>query len=468
METETLTCEESVPPSTSAEENTAVADTLRDQFDRVVVVNLKRRPDRLASFRRQLQENGWPFADPEVFVAIDGDKVPAPLGWMAGGGAWGCMQSHRQILERALLDGIRALLVLEDDACVRSDFRDKAAEFFKNVPADWEGLMLGGQHYNNHPIPVGPGVVRCRNTQRTHAYAVRGRFMRDLYQKWCSSSGHCDHVLGPFAAHFKVYAPDPFLFGQAQGRSDISGSLNPRKFWVPPSGDMPVILLKAPREVVRQLRAHGFHTGYNRDRATDLDVGLVEIFAQPLPPQKLVDKLRNWIDMIQWEVASADGLICTVWHPKVSAELLRQASKSQVIEISADDVASALRQCPALTERGSSGECRGHALLLLKAPRSVVAELRAYGFHTGYWRDPVTDIDNGLRQLMDDERNQKEALSDWIEMIQSEADMIARGVATLWHPRLTAESVRAATDRPVIEITADTAAAVLEQWRASE
>ena len=145
-----------------------------------------------------------------MFEAIDGNKVPVPIGWGAGGGAWGCMQSHRQILERAVMDDVRALLVLEDDACFRTTFRDDAMRFLSSVPPDWDGLMLGGQHINCNPVAVLPGIVRCVNCQRTHAYAVRGRYLRDLYQKWCSSSGHCDHVMGPFQVNYNVYAPSRF------------------------------------------------------------------------------------------------------------------------------------------------------------------------------------------------------------------------------------------------------------------
>ena len=54
-------------------------------FDRVVVINLKRRPDRLRNILAELKERSWPFIHPEVFNAVDGNKVPVPKDWQDGG-----------------------------------------------------------------------------------------------------------------------------------------------------------------------------------------------------------------------------------------------------------------------------------------------------------------------------------------------------------------------------------------------
>ena len=151
---------------------------------------------------------------------------------------------------------------------MRPSFAADVERFLVEVPDNWDQLMLGGQHINSIPQRVSKHVVKCVNCQRTHAYAVRGEYMRQLYQKWISCAGHCDHIMGPMQAHFNVYAPEPFLIGQDASKSDISGSLNPRKFWKPPTGDEPVVLLQAPKAVVAKLRSFGFHTGYNRETIT--------------------------------------------------------------------------------------------------------------------------------------------------------------------------------------------------------
>jgi len=195
--------------------------SLLDTFDRVVVINLARRRERFARFTRRFQ--AWPFKPPQRFEAIDGLQVQIPDYWKNGPGAWGCMLSHQAVVDSAIADGVSSLLVLEDDAYPVPDFTPLAADFLAKVPKDWDCLMFGTEHLFP-PIVVGPGVVRCVGSIRTHAYAVRGRMLPVLREFWKHhKTQHCDMGLALTMRYVKAYAPNPLLIGQDAGESDITG-----------------------------------------------------------------------------------------------------------------------------------------------------------------------------------------------------------------------------------------------------
>jgi hypothetical protein len=453
------------------------ASDLRNYFTRVVVVNLKRRPDRLAEFRHQLEEAHWPFRDPDIFEAIDGSLVPVPQSWTDGGGAYGCMQSHRQILERAIQDDIESILVLEDDLVLAPDFADKVKQFLQEVPDDWDQLMLGGQHYGSAPERTDNSrIMRCTNCQRTHAYAIRGRFLRDLYQRWMETrSGHCDHVMGPLQRNYRVYAPEPFLCGQGQGKSDIRGSLDPVRFWSTTGGSVgpavPTILLHAPVEILPALRRCGFHTGYYRDLETDIDEGLKNIFAARKESWPL--RLRAWLKTIRDEAASGEGLIPTVWHPKATAELMAEVESQPCVEVSGQTVAEVLAKLPVEIRQRLrySNPPLPPFVVLLEAPKAVVAALRPNGWHTGYSRDAQTDVDTGLHWLlMQDFDHAKRVLElrKWYRCVQAEADTIRGGVVAVWHELATVELVAEASGGQVVKIAATSAQEAREALQAAQ
>jgi len=92
-------------------------------FDRVVVINLKARTDRLAEMREQLQEIGLRLDSPgvQVFEAIRPDSAAG----FESVGAHGCFMSHLAVLRQAAQAGVGSLLILEDDLNFCDRFQEK-------------------------------------------------------------------------------------------------------------------------------------------------------------------------------------------------------------------------------------------------------------------------------------------------------------------------------------------------------
>ena len=207
---------------------------LTDVFERVYVINLPRRKERLESFFQKIPAD-WPFRFPEQYVAIDGGLVPSPAWWDGGGGAWGCYKAHLRILEDCLSNEINSVLILEDDAVVVEGFAEKVQEFWKHLPEDWEMVYLGGQHIQENqglPRKVNDWVYKPFNINRCHCYGFRGRRMLEKAYKHLNNVfdwkalKHVDHYLGELHKQMQTgfYAPKEWLVAQSEGKSDICGA----------------------------------------------------------------------------------------------------------------------------------------------------------------------------------------------------------------------------------------------------
>lgn len=196
------------------------------RVDEAHVISLPERRARLLRFYSGLPA-GWPFPPPRPHRGV---REEAPPWFRSSDGAWGCRQAHLQILQSAWDRGIEATLVLEDDAVAADHFTAAWQQLNARVPANWDMLMLGGQHIE---IPAGTGqIVRCVNTRRTHAYVIRLKAIPHLIRIWSAARRHIDHSLIDFQTSSWVYAPRQFLFGQDAGYSDISHRQNPHiRFW---------------------------------------------------------------------------------------------------------------------------------------------------------------------------------------------------------------------------------------------
>lgn len=206
------------------------------RFDRAVVISLERRADRLAAFQVRLAA-AWPGQAVEVFRAVDGEREAVPEAWHGTAGAWGCARSHERVVEQAMADGADRLLVFEDDATFAAGFAERLAGL--RIPATCQQLYLGGEHLLP-PEPGPAGLVRGRNVNRCHAYAIIGRPALETIRghlRWDPASWtaahNVDHQLGILheTGRVEVYAADPWLCGQAAGRSDIDGKTWPERAW---------------------------------------------------------------------------------------------------------------------------------------------------------------------------------------------------------------------------------------------
>lgn len=405
-------------------------------FDRIVLINLDRRLDRLGAFKAKIAHVPA-FAGYTRYRAVEGDKVTVPHFFMSGGGAYGCRQSHLRVLEDALMDDLSTLLVLEDDVCFCPDFQQKLHRFMSAVPNDWHGLMLGGQN-QVPPTPTSvPGILRAVDTQRTHAYAVRGKeAIRSLYRLWARSDRHIDHLFGYWQQEHNVYQPDPFLCGQDEGKSDITGRDSSPRFWFARGGaevpDLPLYHVVCPRAVAEQLRLLGFHFGYHREPITGNDKGLQNLEKSSWPNEQF----KEWADTIVYEAATR-GDVPGIWYASALPGDLEHRTGRKIVTVGAPTVEEAVRAIPELLPRYTASQVvwcwQGEGA-------DIMYGLDYFGWHAGYNRDPVTGLNNSIRQWI--ERDRTDLFRAILRDLTLEATRIRYGKVLLAHPRLDIDYVR--------------------------
>ena len=297
---------------------------------RVYIINLPYKPERRERLSAHLAElDLFPAERIKWVRALSGDWSPPPAWWETGNGAWGCLMSHLHVVHDAIMDGLEDYLVLEDDVVFHPRAKQMLAQFFAEVPDDWDQIYLGGQHLlAPETVARRPFVLRGVNINRTHAFLLRRKAFAAFQQHilhapdYIGRPGvHIDHQLGK--AHelrlWKVYTPAWWLCGQEAGSSNISGRTTSRMWWHPSiySHYLPFTWVPAeckdrvPEEVRSRL-----HFGNNLHEGTLEDVGLTEAAHGD-------ELLTRWLLMIAREAMDQEKLPA-LQHGGISLEHVRR------------------------------------------------------------------------------------------------------------------------------------------------
>lgn len=187
---------------------------LNDYFDRVAVINLDRRTDRMAQFESQTKDLGIDFVR---YSAVDAQAFGID-------GARACAASHRQVLADAVADGVERLFIFEDDAEFKPEFNTKFSEFVEVLPDDWQMLYLGSWPYSVKDIGI-EGLQQTFGNITTHAYGAKREIFEALIEA-CDNYQHpVDVAYGLLHEHLITYIIHPSIVTQAIGISDIRKGL---------------------------------------------------------------------------------------------------------------------------------------------------------------------------------------------------------------------------------------------------
>jgi glycosyl transferase, family 25 len=208
---------------------------LIEYFDRAYIINLADRTDRRREAEREFQKVGINFPNEKVlfFTATR----PLDKGGFSNVGLRGCFTSHREILEIAEKDGIRNVLIFEDDVSFRSV--ENGQQIINQLACeDWDVVYFGYLAPLDHGL-AGPLMPWSTDISGTHFYAVNGKFIGKLlrYMRECESrpSGHPDGgPMSPDAVFnhmryvnqgIRLFLAVPSLAHQRSSRTDVHPKL---------------------------------------------------------------------------------------------------------------------------------------------------------------------------------------------------------------------------------------------------
>lgn len=183
---------------------------VNEYFDKVVVINLDRRQDRMERLEPQLKKLGIEY---ERHSAVDGKAIGiAPM--IAG------TMSHVEVLKKYK---DQKILILEDDAYFVENFNEKFETVMQSLPEDWDIFYLGALLPKNvgKTTSVNTDWHRQIMTNGAHAYCVNPKQTDYFLKKLDNYEWYIDVGLRIFAEKYNAYVTQPNLVTQFPSYSDL-------------------------------------------------------------------------------------------------------------------------------------------------------------------------------------------------------------------------------------------------------
>lgn len=189
--------------------------------DKTYLINLPYRIDRLKIAKHQFAKAG--IEDYTVFPAIDARRLKIKGVTEENQGLIGCFLSHYFILQEAVMNKYKRIIIFEDDVVLSDDFSFKLMNGLDEVPNTWQLLYLGYyERTGSHKIRVSKNIVIPKNTWGTHAYMVQNNGIKIIYDNLQEIKTHIDiQISEHISPKLFTYCIYPSICNQSGIKSDI-------------------------------------------------------------------------------------------------------------------------------------------------------------------------------------------------------------------------------------------------------
>ena len=214
----------------------------------VYLINLRRRPDRLAAFSADYTKSDIDM-EYKVIEGVDGSKLDieqqdltelarAELKqlettgyrskhYQLTRGAIGCYLSHIKVWKNILKDNSDIALVFEDDTTIPANTQSAINEALKNPPSDWDMILLGVACHTCSGVRTRPGFLRVKKFWLLHAYLIKKEALEKIFKSDAlfPIAQQIDSLLSELSNTLKIYAVQPGICNQRPSRTDIQAPL---------------------------------------------------------------------------------------------------------------------------------------------------------------------------------------------------------------------------------------------------
>lgn len=179
-------------------------------FDRIFVINLKKRKDRLLDIFDEMERMDIDF---ELVTAIENEE----------NGAIGLRDTVLQILEDAKKNQYESILIFEDDCVFTVDketLDSTMAGAISQLPFDWQILYMSAQCSMGFTHRVGSNLLGLQGAFATHSWAISKQGILDILGSNLQAPID-NHIVANTQKQNKTYITYPILTTQRSGFSNI-------------------------------------------------------------------------------------------------------------------------------------------------------------------------------------------------------------------------------------------------------
>lgn len=195
---------------------------LSELTENIFVMNLLSRPDRLGHFKEQMDKFNFRAT---ICDAVDGSTLNNPT--RLRNGEYGLIQTYKKIIQYCKDSEMPTALIFEDDATFVDDLEVKL-EVYKNIPDDWDFIMLGSNQYflgagGYPPEKIADNILKCHTAYCAHAILWKSSMYDKILEMLSHECEPIDVTFTRLQIMFNCYAIYPSVCYQYDSDSSILG-----------------------------------------------------------------------------------------------------------------------------------------------------------------------------------------------------------------------------------------------------